>query len=146
MTQLRLISIRIIQSIFVIICVFTAFHILSAGAIILDFRGEPGYNKVTLLWKTENELDLKGYEVERGFDDKEFKKVGFVEASNEVKDKKEYTYQDNSVFKQTSRTFYYRLKIVDKDEKTFTYSKEISVTPTISSARQTWGSIKAMFR
>jgi hypothetical protein len=38
------------------------------------------------------------------------------------------------------------LKIVDKDGQATTYSQVISIAPTISSARQTWGSIKAMFR
>ncbi|MFQ5754391.1 MAG: hypothetical protein ACE5HI_20630, partial [bacterium] len=71
--------------------------------------------------------------------------IDFVKASDEQKDKKEYMYKDKSVFKQLDRSYFYRLKIVDKDNS-FSYSKVISVKPTISSARQTWGSIKAMFR
>jgi hypothetical protein len=123
-------------------------NFLIAGAIILDFHGEPGYNKVTLKWTTQNEINLKGFEVQRGIDnksDKDFNVIGFVEATSEKKDKKEYTFEDKSVFKQIERTFYYRLKIIDEDGS-FSYSKDIAVTPTISSARQTWGSIKAMFR
>ncbi|MFQ5823941.1 MAG: hypothetical protein ACE5JB_07795 [bacterium] len=123
-------------------------NFLKAGAIIIDFHGEPGYNKVTLKWTTQNEINLKGFEVQRGFDnknDKDFKAIGFVKTSIEKKDKKNYSFEDKSVFKQIERTFYYRLKILDNDGS-FSYSKQISVTPTISSVRQTWGSIKAMFR
>jgi hypothetical protein len=119
-----------------------------AGTIILNFHGQPGFNKVTLNWTTQNEVNLKGFEVERSIEDPSkgsFKKVDFVKASTELKDKKTYTFEDKSVFKQVARTFYYRLKIVDSNDS-YSYSKAIPVTPTISSARQTWGSIKAMFR
>lgn len=114
----------------------------------MKFQGQPGYNQVTLKWTSQNEINLKGFEVERSFDsrnEENFRKIDFIKASLEDKDKKEYSYEDRSVFKQNERTFYYRLKIIDNDGK-FSYSKTISVTPTVSSARQTWGSIKAMFR
>lgn len=124
----------------VLICSF-----LFAGAIIIDFRGEPAYNKVVLKWTTQNEINLKGFEIERGLNENNFKKIDFVKASKENKVKKEYKYEDKSVFKTFERTFYYRLKIIDNDGK-FSYSKNISVTPTVSSIRRTWGSIKAMFR
>lgn len=124
-------------------------NLLYAGTIILNFDGQPGYNKVVLKWTTQNEINLKGFEVERGFDQTKsetFKNIGFVKASTEVTEKKEYSYEDKSVFKQLERTYYYRLKIVDTNESFSYYDKVIAVTPTISSARQTWGSIKAMFR
>ncbi len=130
-----------------ILILTVASNFLMAGTIILDFVGQPGFNRVTIKWTTQNEIDLKGFEIERSYENKSesFKKVEFLKASSEIKDKKEYTYEDKSVFKSSDRTFYYRLKIVDNDES-YTYSKIISVKPTISSARQTWGSIKAMFR
>ena len=133
---------------FLVLLIAIGVSALFAGTIILNFHGQPGFNKVTLKWSTENEIDLKGFEIERGTDSRSeasFKKIEFVSASTIVKDKKEYSYEDKSVFKQIPRTFYYRLKIVDNNNST-SYSKVISVTPTISSARQTWGSIKAMFR
>jgi hypothetical protein len=68
-----------------------------------------------------------------------------VEAKGSAQGRTEYAYEDDSVFKTAGRTYYYRLKIVDQDGR-FTYSPIITVSPTISSARQTWGSIKAMFR
>lgn len=127
-------------------CIFTLASFLFAGAILVDFNGQPGYNKVTIKWTTQNEINLKGFEVERSLEsDKGFKMIAFVKASSERKNKKEYTYDDKEVFKSFQRTFYYRLKIMDNDGK-FSYSKIILVTPTVSSARQTWGSIKAMFR
>jgi hypothetical protein len=117
-----------------------------AGAVITGFKGEPGFNKVTLKWFAEGENNLKSFEIERGLSEQQFEKIGSVDAKGGPNEKKEYAYEDNTVFKTTGRIYYYRLKIVDKDGATTTYSQVISVVPTISNARQTWGSIKAMFR
>jgi hypothetical protein len=125
------------------------FTLALGGAIILNFQASAGFNQVTLKWTTENEQNLKGFEVERSFDsssESNYKKLAFVAASSEQKNRKEYTYQDNTVFKALERSYYYRLKIVDNDGTASIYSKVLTVTPTVSSARQTWGSIKAMFR
>jgi len=123
--------------------------VVFAGAIITGFRGEPGFNKVTLKWTSEGENNLKGFEIQRGLvnQDQELEKnkIVAIEAKGNAQNRTEYVYEDNSVFKTTGRTYYYRLKILDQDGR-FTYSPIITVSPTISSARQTWGSIKAMFR
>jgi hypothetical protein len=120
-----------------------------AGTVVTEFRGEPGFNKVVLKWNSEGEHNLKGFDIQRSLtqQDQELEKnkIGFIEAKGAAQGKTEYVYEDNTVFKTAGRTYYYRLKIVDKDDR-FTYSQVISVSPTISSARQTWGSIKAMFR
>ncbi len=123
------------------------FSILIAGAIVSDFRAQPGLNKVVIKWKSQNETNLKGFEVERSLDDRvtNFKTVKFVAVKVGSENKKEYEFEDSTVFKSLERTYYYRLKIIDIDDSS-SYSKVISVSPTISSARQTWGSIKAMFR
>lgn len=134
---------------FIFACVsIVGVGLVLGGTIISNFQAQPGYNQVTLKWTSQNETNLKGFEVERSLDNsntQNFKKIDFVRASAENKPKKEYTYVDRTVFKGSERTFHYRLKVVDHDGK-FSYSKVISVTPTVSSARQTWGSIKAMFR
>jgi len=133
-------------SIFGVAALLAFCSILMAGTIIVDFRAQPALNKVTLKWISQNELNLKGFDVERSFEENaNFRKVDFVKPSTERKDKKEYVFEDTSVFKASDRTFYYRLKIIDIDDSA-TFSKVVSVSPTISSARQTWGSIKAMFR
>jgi len=129
-----------------IICSLAA---VFAGAIVTGFRGEPGFNKVTLKWNSEGENNLRGFEVQRAIvnQDQELEKnkVATLDAKGNAQNRTEYVYEDNSVFKTTGRTYYYRLKIIDQDGR-FTYSPIITVSPTISSARQTWGSIKAMFR
>lgn len=132
-----------------VVGIFASLSIVFAGAIVTGFRGEPGFNKVTLKWTAEGENNLKTYEIQRALinQDQELEKnkITAVEAKGSAQTRTEYAYEDNSVFKTDGRTYYYRLKIVDQDGR-FTYSPIITVSPTISSARQTWGSIKAMFR
>ncbi len=133
-------------SIFALVAIVGGLSLVFAGAVVTGFKGEPGFNKVILRWSSEGENNLKGFDIERGLTDQQFEKIGSVDAKGGPNEKKEYIYEDNTVFKTTGRIYYYRLKIVDKDGQTTTYSQAISVAPTISSARQTWGSIKAMFR
>ncbi len=118
---------------------------LWAGAIVSEFRAEPGRNKVTLKWQAEAEINLKGFEIERGLSKTELQKIDFVEAKGNATAKTEYSFEDNSVFKTEARVYYYRLKIMDRDGA-FTFTNVLEVNPTISGARATWGSIKAMFR
>jgi hypothetical protein len=132
-----------------VIGIIASLSLAFAGAIVTGFRGEPGFNKVSLKWTSEGENNLKGFDIQRALtnqeQDLEKNKIASVDARGTAFGKTEYIYEDNSVFKTTGRTYYYRLKIVDQDGR-FTYSPIITVSPTISSARQTWGSIKAMFR
>jgi hypothetical protein len=138
----------VIRVVTALVVVTVSATLVLAGAVISEFRGEPGYNKVVLTWVSESEQDLKGYEIERSFrEDRDYQKVAFVKAKGTPNGKTKYTYEDDSVFKTSNgRTYYYRLKIVNNDGTSSYYKVKVSVTPVISSARQTWGSIKAMFR
>jgi hypothetical protein len=121
--------------------------VLYAGAVIVDFRGEPGSNKVTLYWSTLSETNCKGFQVERSLNKTDFDKVEFVKGSKNSDERKNYKFVDKTVFKpEINRTFYYRLKIINEDNSVSIYAQVISVTPSISGARYTWGSIKALFR
>jgi len=120
---------------------------VQAGSIISSFTGEPGYNRVDLKWVVTAESGLRGYYVLRSLDDTSFDKVSPLIAAAKTDESTEqtYHYSDASVFKQTGRTFYYKLQIVNKDGSTSEYG-HLVISPQISSARETWGSIKAMFR
>jgi len=121
--------------------------IVFAGAVIVDFRGEPGSNKVTLRWATMSEVNCKGFQVERSLDKSDYTKLAFVKGNGNSSERKEYEFIDNTIYKySTSRTFYYRLKIIDDDNSESTYYQIVAITPSISGARYTWGSIKALFR
>ena len=117
-----------------------------AGAVLSDFRAEPGLNKVDLKWVVSAESSLKGYRVLRGLNPSSFQKIGFVTAKGISGGARTYTYTENSVFKTSGRSYYYKIQFVNLDGTVNNYEKIITVSPQISSARQTWGSLKAMFR
>ena len=122
--------------------------VMYAGGTITKFSLEPGYNKVIVRWEVQDESGVKGYEVQRGLNERDFSKIGYVQAKKPPQSPQKYEYVDKSVFKYanaSSRTFYYRIK-VQMLSGAFHYSSVQNVTPTVSSARQTWGMIKAMFR
>ena len=124
------------------LCVATVY----SGAVLTDFRAEPGMNKVDLKWVVSAETGLKGYRVLRGLDASSYQRIGFVTAKGISGGERTYTFTDDSVFKTSGRSYYYKIQFVNLDGTVSNYEKTITVSPQISSARQTWGSLKAMFR
>ncbi len=117
--------------------------ILFAGSILENFVAVPLDNSIKLEWDSKQEIDLFEYQIERSATGGDFMYIGFLAPQG---DNSHYTYLDETVFaKITDRTYSYRIKILDKDES-YTYSSVIRVTPVLSAARETWGSIKALFR
>lgn len=128
-----------------IISYFTLSH-LFAGAVIVDFKGDAGKNKVVLRWSTLSESNCREFQIERSLDRTRFQKIGTVDAVGNSSQRKDYEYEDRTVFRTTANTFYYRIKIVEKDGTESLFSEIIAVTPSVSGVQHTWGSIKALFR
>ncbi len=116
--------------------------LLFADTEIYDLKVNSSGNAVVLKWKSKNESNYKTYEIQRGQDQNNFIALKNIDAKG---NNSEYSYIDNSVFKPASRTFYYRIKILGRDGSII-YSDIVSVSPKISSTKQTWGSIKALFQ
>lgn len=137
-----------IASISLVIAIIILINILLyAGAVIVDFRGEPGANQVTLYWSTLSETNCKGFQIDRSLNKTDYNKIAFIQGAINSAARKDYKYVDKTVFKsELNRTFYYRIKIINQDDSESTYTQIVSVTPAISGARYTWGSIKALFR
>lgn len=90
---------------------------------LLQFNGV--YNStVQLNWQTEQEKDFSHFYVQRSFDGISFKNIASINGSNSSS-KSDYTYTDNSLQMQNIQKVFYRLQLMDIDEK-FTYSKIIS--------------------
>jgi hypothetical protein len=113
-----------------------------AGAYLDYFHASSDGDNVLLEWKTEQESNLKQFVVERKTPESSYIDIASVNAQG---DNSEYSYIDKSAYKANDLVFIYRLKLVDNDNTT-SYSDEVSVTPSISGIKRTWGSIKAMFR
>lgn len=116
---------------------------LLAGSILTSFTAFPKDNGIMLEWESQEEIDLLEYRIERGVNGGNYSNVGITKSTGS---QSQYSYFDESVFaKIANRSYTYRLKMVDNNGS-FTFSKEITVSPTLSAARETWGSIKALFR
>ena len=116
--------------------------LLWAGADILVFTAEAQVDAVLLSWRTGVEVNLSTFEVQRSSNGTSFYTVGDVEPTGSYS---EYQYLDGSLLKQDSKTYYYRIKILDTTGAV-SYSEVREVTLSFSGIQQTWGSIKAMFR
>ena len=117
--------------------------VLFGSSILVNFEAYAIDSSIRLEWDSEQEINLLEYKIERSVSGGDFVNIGnkTPKGSNS-----HYTYLDETIFaKITDRTYSYRIKILDKDE-TYTYSSVVTITPTLSAARETWGSIKALFR
>ena len=89
---------------------------------LVTFKGTPSVAGNVLTWQTANEMNNKGFEVERLVTDKVWQTLTFVKSKGA---KGTYTFTDNTPLS----TSYYHLKQLDNDGK-FAYSKVISIAQT----------------
>lgn len=92
---------------------------------LLEFSGRLQNNDALLNWKTENELNIMEFIVERSIDGTEYKTVGTVAAANRP-GIHNYNFTDPSVATAGVRIIYYRLQQKHLDGH-FTYSKIVTL-------------------
>ena len=82
---------------------------------LLSFASEKtnGNKDVLLTWKVAQEINMKGYEVEKANNDNKFETIQFVAAKNDFKPQS-YSYTDADAFTKSTNV-QYRLKQVDND-------------------------------
>jgi glucose/arabinose dehydrogenase len=98
---------------------------VSLPVVLSRFIATPDGGAVALSWKTDQEVNLKQFEVEYSTDAITFQKAGIVKATNSPNGN---TYHFDHVVVNTDKV-YYRLKMVDIDES-WQYSAVISVQIT----------------
>lgn len=108
------------------------------------FTGKNESDSILLEWKTGSEDNLNHFEVERSASEpNSYVNIGSVTA---IGNNSYYYFRDNTtLLSPAAPVYYYRLKLVDNSGN-YVYSQTITVTHVISSVRDTWGSIKAIFR
>lgn len=87
-------------------------------------------NSVKLEWSTATETNNRGFEIQRGTNNRDLTTIGFVKGIGTTTEKQSYSYIDND--NQLGRV-YYRLKQIDFDGS-FEYSKVVEVTQVVSYA------------
>ena len=132
---------------YIITIILTLFiiGIAFADVVFSDFQATPiQENRILIEWSTIIETGIKEYHVQRSFD--RYGNYSTV-SSEPIKaiGPGNYQYEDIVSLKSTvSRVYYYRLKIINFDG-TVNYSDIVRTFSHVSSARQTWGKLKAMF-
>lgn len=87
----------------------------------LDFSGKIANDKATLKWVSQNETNLKEYEIEKSLDGINFYKSGTIASIND-QNGANYIYNDPGT---VSSVVYYRLKLISHNVNDQKYSKAI---------------------
>lgn len=128
----------------ILITILSVATLLIAGQVIVE--GPTARNEgddIVLQWKTGDESGVREFQIWRsGGEGAALMQIATIapKGSNS-----RYEYKDRSVFKSTASIYYYRVVVVFLDGSQ-SQSALISVSHLSSTARRTWGSIKAMFR
>jgi hypothetical protein len=96
---------------------------------LLSFGGKrAGETVVGLNWTTAQEINSRGFEVERSYTGENFEAIGFVKSTGSNKaTKNAYAYTDKTV--NAGKAVYYRLKQLDMDGK-YAYSPVVFIEAT----------------
>jgi len=126
-----------------IACLLLLSGLLWAATELQYFTAKNESDAILLEWKTGLEDNLNRFEIERSASEpNNFMHIGTVTA---IGSNSYYYFRDESAAHPVTPIYFYRLKLVDNNGG-HVYSQTITVTRVISSVRDTWGSIKAIFR
>jgi hypothetical protein len=89
---------------------------------LLNLSATPEGNKAIIRWTTTQEINNRGFHIERSTDNSSWAPVGFVTGVGNTDNPTNYSYTDLNL---ESRRYFYRLKQVDYDDR-FKYSATVS--------------------
>jgi len=117
--------------------------VVYASTVMQYFTARSEQDAILLEWKTGVEDNLNRFEIERSAQNQNnFINIGHISS---IGNNSYYYYRDEVGAMMSNTVYYYRLKLVDNSGN-YVYTNTITVTHIISSVRDTWGSIKAIFR
>ena len=131
---------------YIIIILTTFTGLLLASLSLQYFTAKTNSDGIFIEWKTGDEGGTTRFEIERSASNPD--NFIFIKSVSATGTNSYYSYQDNTVnFKlgEGSSIYFYRLKCYQPNGS-YTYSNTISVVHAISGIKNTWGSIKAIFR
>jgi ELWxxDGT repeat protein len=92
---------------------------------IVNLKGILQKESVDIFWQSQNEDNVKGFQVQRSVDGVSFYNIGFVNATGNAVTNG-YHYSDFGFTQASAKILYYRLKIFDNDNKSY-YSKTVPI-------------------
>jgi hypothetical protein len=123
---------------------------LFAGSVIKDYSlvASPKNGNVSVIWQTVNETNVLRFEIWRApvsLQTGAAQEFTFAGSMNPLGAGRQYEFIDQAPFKVTNNFFVYKVRVVFQDG-TFADSDVVKTEALSSTAKRTWGSIKAMFR
>lgn len=82
---------------------------------LVSFQATAADNNIQLVWRTSQENNNRGFQVERSLDGINFKQIGWVNGNGTTSLTSTYNFTDN--FVQSNITYYYRLLQIDVDDR-----------------------------
>lgn len=116
--------------------------VLTAGAFLNYFNTRSDNGNVVVSWQTGQETNVDDFIIERMPINGSYIEIANIDAKG---NNSTYEFVDESAYKSNDQVYVYRLKIVDNGGD-ISYSAESHVAHSVSGIKQTWGSIKALFR
>ncbi len=112
---------------------------------ISDLRAEPSVGSIKISWKIDSDANVDHYEIYRATNI-----AGpFTRIDNGNVTRGKFSFEDmNDLFKTMSQLFYYKVRALNANGNIIGQSDIVgaSYNGASSTAKRTWGSIKAMFR
>jgi hypothetical protein len=136
---------RVTLKVIIFLCLAAVVY---AGANIYNFSVSQDNDNADLSWTANGETSSMEFIVERKTSGTDYAKIATVK----VNDTHSYQYQDRTIYKTTGSTYYYKVLLVEINSvnsgnlNIVSSSSEKMLIPHISGIKNTWGSIKAMFR
>ncbi len=98
---------------------------------LISFDAKGSNSSVDLSWSTAQEVNNKGFEVQRSKDAKNWEAISFIEGNGTTNIIQSYSFTDNNPYSGAS---YYRLKQIDYDGA-FEYSKIVEINESQKESR-----------
>lgn len=127
------------------ILVLAAWGVLYASVTLQYFTAREVNDGILIEWKTGDEGGTTRFDIERSAVNPD--NFIFLKSISATGNNSYYSYLDNSVTRanNSSIVYYYRLKCIQQNGS-YVYSNVITVIHSVSGIKNTWGSIKAIFR
>lgn len=92
---------------------------------LISFTAIKDKDNVSLNWQTGSEINVSHFNIQRSTNGSDFESIGQIKATNQSGNN--YNINDPLPIYQSTRNYYYRLEIVDKDgTKTYSETKQIN--------------------
>jgi hypothetical protein len=116
--------------------------IFAGQYLLIEYGVIPNHKQMILTWRVSDEHNIKQFDILRSYNDKNFTKITSLEA----KGTGEYTWSDDRFIGKSAHIVYYKIRVIDRNNKVIEESQSFRVDINLSGIKSTWGAIKAMFR